>query len=371
MASIHTPSIVTTSLFGWFATFQSPPLLTQFSVASECSRAWYYKTDTPGYVWSDAYHAWSFCAPYSGLSVDIYSPGICPLGQELKLVTKTINYDDQGSTDTVYRGYCCGTDFNLGITPQNSAEYTEYHCLSSFEPPVTAYLTTDQEHRFWGTTVLNSPVIAKGSYIIVYWHEKDLSSFPESLAASLRAGMGLPAFPTSTMRMTTPTESVPTTISTNPDAGRQNSSVHMPKGVIAGISVGVGVAVLLIGALGYLTLSRRWKKPGRDSKQQDKTLSAMRTNSFVWIRRIMRWKRDLPDLPEMDQGQNIFKYFRGGTWRAELHGTHTHNPNDGSQVSYDHNSTAVIGDPIELEGSIPVRQETVSEAVSEAGHEQN
>ncbi|KAI0545241.1 hypothetical protein F4679DRAFT_481502 [Xylaria curta] len=199
------------------------------------------------------------------------------------------------------------------------------------------------------------------------WHETDLSSFPASLAASLRVGMGLPAFTTKSMP-TLPTESSPARGSN--DTELPNSSVYLSKGAIAGISAGVAVAVLLIGALGYLALSRRWKGPDHEVEQQDTTLSNVETNKCRWLGWIMRWKKDSqPDLPEMDQGQNIFKYFRGGAWRAELHGTHTHNPNDNSQIGHGNGLTAVVGDPIELEGSIPVRQETVSEAVSEAGHE--
>ncbi|KAI0857385.1 hypothetical protein F4860DRAFT_490001 [Xylaria cubensis] len=201
------------------------------------------------------------------------------------------------------------------------------------------------------------------------WHETDLSSFPESLAASLRVGMGLPPFTTKSMP-TMPTESSPASGSN--DVGLPNSSVYLSKDAIAGIGAGVAVAVLLIGALGYLALSRRWKRPDHEVEQQDSALSNVETNKHGWLRRITRWKKDpRPDLPEMDQGQNIFKYFRGSAWRAELQGTHNRNPNDNSQVGHDHDSAAVVEDPIELEGSVPVVQETVPEAISEADHEQN
>ncbi|KAI0479966.1 hypothetical protein F4859DRAFT_513464 [Xylaria cf. heliscus] len=337
-----------------------------------CSEAWYYVTDTPGYVSSDVDHAWIGCMPYEGVSVEIYSPGICPLGQELKQVIKVISvYDDQTTTDIVYDG-----DFNLGITPH--ADWTDYDCLSSFEPPVTAYLTVNDGHGFGDTTVLDSPVIARGAYVRIWWNENDLSSFPESLAASLRVGMGLPALPTpSTMIIptetgptpTVPTLTIPTLAST--DSGRQNSSIHLSHGAIVGIGTGVGATILLIGALGYLALSRRWKRPGHGVEQQDKTSSTRRKISHGWLHRIVRRnKTPLPDLPEMDQGQNIYKYFRGGAWRAELHGTHIDNPDNNTQVDPRHSSAAVIGDTIELEGSVPVVQETVLEAGSEPDHGQ-
>jgi hypothetical protein len=70
-------------------------------------------------------------------------------------------------------------------------------------------------------------------------------------------------------------------------------------------------------------------------------------------------------LPELDQGQNVYKHFSGGAWRAELHGTYSRNPSDGLQVdsrfSHYSESTAVVGAPMELEGSVPVRQETIPE----------
>ncbi|KAI1747293.1 hypothetical protein F4782DRAFT_535588 [Xylaria castorea] len=197
------------------------------------------------------------------------------------------------------------------------------------------------------TTVLNTGVTILGTYLEMQWHETDLSSFPESLAASLRVGMGLPAFTTKSMP-TVPTESNPAGASNHTE--HQNSSVHISKGTIAGIGAGVGVAVLLIGAPGYLALSRRWKRPGHEVEEQDKTTPTI----------YQRWIR-------VKTSTNTSEAVLGG---LNFLG-HTRNPNDNSQVGHDHGSTGIVEDPIELEGSVPVRQETVPEAVSEAGQGQN
>ncbi|KAI0454987.1 hypothetical protein F5B21DRAFT_514322 [Xylaria acuta] len=318
MASIHTPIIETTNLFVYEDLSERP-----------------YKNE----IWSD-------CKPYSAQSGS-YSPGICPSGQEFEDVIK-IDHGNESGTNILYIGYCW------------SILYTDPpQCVSSFEPPVTALIPDPigGNPNFPLTTVLNSTVIAVGTYLAMWWRKSDLSSFPESLAASLRVGMGLPAFTTTPMTIhPTESSSAPASNVTGP----QDSAAHISKGVIAGISTGVAVAVLLIGTLGYLALSRRWKKPRLEAEQQAKISSARRTNNSRWLHRIMRWKKaPLPDLPEMDQGQNIYKYFRGNT-----------QSDDNSQVNRGYSSTAVVGDRIELEGSIPVCQETVPEAVSEASQEQ-
>ncbi|KAI0184781.1 hypothetical protein EV127DRAFT_223167 [Xylaria flabelliformis] len=374
MESIHTPLIETSSSSGYISSFYGPPLLTLFSAPSDCSQNWVYDPNTPGCVWSNGLQnqpfPWSSCQPYAA-SAGTYSPGICPSGQEFKTVIQIIHEDESGIVDTSYSGYCCWTDFNWGVATvlyADSQGLTYSGCVASLDPPVTAWLPL-QTGYFPTTTVIHTGVFVFGTYLEMQWHEYDLSSFPESLAASLRVGMGLPAFTTKSIS-TIPTKSSPARGSNDTDL--PNSSVYLSKDAIAGIGAGVAVAVLLIGALGYLALSRRWKRPDHEVEQQDNALSNVETNKHGWLRRITRWKKDpRPDLPEMDQGQNIFKYFRGGAWLAELQGTHNRNPNDNSQVGHDHDSAAVVEDPIELEGSVPVVQETVPEAISEADHEQS
>ncbi|KAI0399615.1 hypothetical protein F4802DRAFT_610727 [Xylaria palmicola] len=306
-----TPLIQTTTTSGApVITPQYPPLLTVFTALPSCSERWYYDTNTPGFVWSDRDYdpRWSTCQPY-GNSYGIYSPGVCPGGHELKEVTRVIHDDGQGYIDTLYRGYCCQS------------------CVSSFEPHVTA----------------------RSAYLEMRRHEDDLSSFPEWIAACLRVGMGLPAFPATTTPVM-PTEPSAAPIPSSDES--QDSYAPIPRGGIIGVSIGVVIVVLLITTLGYLALSRRWK---RMDAEQGKTPP---TGYLRWI----PWrKRDaLPSLPEIDQGHNIHRLFSDGAWRAELHGAPSIK---GGGLLVDpakqhrFGSTVVVGPAVELEGSMPAYQE--------------
>jgi hypothetical protein len=110
MASIHTPLITTVSYSeGPGPLLEQTPLLTLFTPDFYCSYPiWYYDPSTPGYVWNGLEYnsAWSECQPYKA-TAGIYSPGICPSGQEFKQVFKAVNDDSYGNTATFWNGYCC------------------------------------------------------------------------------------------------------------------------------------------------------------------------------------------------------------------------------------------------------------------------
>ncbi|RYO96822.1 hypothetical protein DL765_011395 [Monosporascus sp. GIB2] len=112
-----------------------------------------------------------------------------------------------------------------------------------------------------------------------------------------------------------------------------------------------------------------------------------------WIRRLR--KGDLlrhPGIPEMETGENVYKYFSGGAWRTELHGSPLRNPGDGPHIDAhevraelhnnhlrntsdssqvdprvsDYPGSQVISPiPTELEGSVPRNQPPVLEEVGE------
>ncbi|KAI3326406.1 hypothetical protein HD806DRAFT_487168 [Xylariaceae sp. AK1471] len=375
MTTIHTPVLATSSIAYHLAgTGGLPVLLTVFTPPSYCSLRWFYDPETPGSAFSNSKYdnIWSYCQPYS--TNNWYSPGVCPSGQEFKDVTKYLADQGHGTTDTTYQGHCCGIGFTPSYTTSvetlsqysKTVTYTDSTCLSYFEPPVTLMLMQKSGDMDSLTqTVLSSRIVAVGTNLDMLWHSSDLTLYPESLAASLRVGMGLPAFPTtSTAAMPTESSTAQLPMPTSNDPGPGNPSAYLSKGAIAGISIGVAFVVLLIGTLGYLAFSRRWKKQAPEVEQQGNDSSTRNSNKFIRLSWIARWKKDttLPDLPEMDQGQNVYKHFSGGAWRAELH---SRNPSDGSQFdprfSHYSGSTAVVGAPMELEGSVPVRQETIPE----------
>ncbi|KAI1322563.1 hypothetical protein F5Y16DRAFT_404346 [Xylariaceae sp. FL0255] len=409
MTSVYSPAIQTTSELGGedggIAT-GLPPLLTIFNPPSYCVSQWYYDPATPGTVWSDNSHdlTWYACQPFSA-TLGIYSPGICPSGQEFKEVTKVFQSTGTVSTQTYYNGACCSSSFTwttlyAGFTTSNKPLVsTITGCFSSFKPPLSALVARSNGDAF--VTVLNSPVVAVGTHLEIFWHESDLSSFSAPLTASLRAAMGLPAYTTTFMSNGTasPGASQPTTTSTS----SSGSKASLSKGAIAGISTGVVIVFLVITTLGYLAFSRRWKRRSPRSYQyaQAPPGSPGYLTKFSRLSRIAKWKRyvepGVPDasqdvhpyLPEMDQGDNIHKHFSGGAWRSELGGAHTHsrnrsdgtavselsggythsrNPSDGSQtdrrISYYTGSTA-IGAVMELPGSEPMHHEAIPEAREE------
>ncbi|RYO86621.1 hypothetical protein DL766_009448 [Monosporascus sp. MC13-8B] len=255
MAAIHTPVMSTiTDLLpdnrideGYK---HGPPLLTPFTPPGGCAREWWYDPSTTGTVFSSYLNPHPInCLPYN-FNYQVYSPAICPSGQQMAKVIKFSKEMANGSILTTFQGICCST-----------------------------------------------------------WRKR---------------------------RSTTehPSETTPSTTSKR-----------------------------LLGVA-------------------------------EWIRRFR--KGDLPrhpGIPEMEPGENVYKYFSGGAWRTELHGSFSRNPSDGphidpygvraelhsnhlrntsdsSQVDprvSDYHGSRVIGPiPSELEGSVPRSQTAVLE---EAGEE--
>ncbi|RYP93186.1 hypothetical protein DL770_000661 [Monosporascus sp. CRB-9-2] len=113
-----------------------------------------------------------------------------------------------------------------------------------------------------------------------------------------------------------------------------------------------------------------------------------------WIKRLRKGNPPRhPGIPEMETGENVYKYFSGGAWRTELHGSPSRNPSDGLHINAhgvraelhsnhmrntsdsfqvdprvsDYPGSQVIS-PIqtELEGSVPRNQPTVEEVGEKA-----
>ena len=112
MTTIHTP-IITTGPFTsppWWS--KVPPLLTEWYPESYCTRQWFYDSElATNFVFSGPRFDtdWRQCQPY-GDPQGVYSPGICPGGQELKEVLKSSRVDaTDGSTSVIFIGRCCGT----------------------------------------------------------------------------------------------------------------------------------------------------------------------------------------------------------------------------------------------------------------------
>ncbi|KAI0017064.1 hypothetical protein F4780DRAFT_627916 [Xylariomycetidae sp. FL0641] len=365
MASVHTPIITTThNAFGIGQTDGLPGLLTPVTLPESCSTRWFYDPQTKGTVWSnqqkDPY--WTACQPYSQNGV--YTAGVCPSGQEFKEVIKWEADQGNHSTETFYQGNCCSTDFT----------WSKSSCYSKFDKSVTALFTTkSKDDVVVKTTVIKSRPIAVGAYIMIYWHSSDLSSFPASLAASLRVGMDLPAYPTTNApSSSSASPSMTSSASPSMTAASQDTpatSAKLAGGAIAGISIGVALFMIFTMTLGYLALVRRWKKRASGEHHPSQNVTpppANRKPIFSRLRWLGRRREDTsppaPDMPEMEQGDNVYKHFSGGAWRTELHGgTHSRNPSDGSQpdsrFSYYSGATAVAIPPMELEGSAPSRQE--------------
>ena len=247
-----------------------------------------------------------------------------------------------------------GTDMTLPST-----------CVSSFEPSVAFMIPgTDSE-----TTTLDWPVVAVARIITVLWEEANLKQFPESLAASLRVGMGLPATPSTS---DSPTRFQPSGIPppTAPASPSDEPAPHLSGGVIAGIVVGAVTFISALGILGYFAIARRWKK---NRAYPDNPSEGPSPKSLSLIERILHWRKPIPPHPEiaeMETGNNIYKYFSGGAWRSELQGNNQPpSTGDGanalsvSDASHDSHRmsryskvTAVNPISMELEGSMPVTQ---------------
>ncbi|RYP45188.1 hypothetical protein DL768_008420 [Monosporascus sp. mg162] len=69
------------------------------------------------------------------------------------------------------------------------------------------------------------------------------------------------------------------------------------------------------------------------SETTPSTISKRLLGAAEWIRRLR--KGDLPrhpGIPEMETGENVYKYFSGGAWRTELYGNPSRNPSDGPHI---------------------------------------
>ncbi|KAI1340810.1 hypothetical protein F5Y15DRAFT_414530 [Xylariaceae sp. FL0016] len=340
------------------------PLLTVYTPPEYCSTWWFYDTRVPGTVWSDTQHNTrkSQCQASGG---GMYKPGVCPDGQELKQVNVIVEDMASTSLEPIHQGYCCPTNFKIYSNPTAVSP----SCTSTLPGPVTATIQ-GASNSDSSTTILSSVVTVVGEPINLYWSSADLSLFQPSLAASLRVAMGLPP---STSTSTSGSQSTPTSPASNqtstPESG-DGSSRSLSKGAIAGISIGAALAALAFGFFGYLASRHR----SRDETDHGATAStatmpsrrsmSTRASRYGWI---YRWRKKTvaeTDIPEMDSGANVFKEYRGGSWRVELlGGSHSRSPSDshegkGSQVdprmSQISGTTVVVaGPPLELEGSVP------------------
>lgn len=268
--------------------------------------------------------------------------------------------------------------YSSGVGNQAIEEY-RFTCLSSFNPPSIVW-TTDTS-GIDTTTIISSPVTAIGKDMTVIWAESDLSLFPQTLAASLRVGMGLPPFPS----ISAPASSTHIPSATVIPSGETELPPKLSPAAVAGIGFGVATLALVLGFLGYFSLARRWKTKQHNAEDRSEATPPTKSKgifgSSEWVK---RWRKSAPPHPgiaEMETGDNIYKHFSGGTWRSELHGSylrspslqspsdrphvdahklgaglhsnHSRNPSDGSRV--------IRPIAMELEGSMPTRQAPILE----------
>ncbi|KAI1262229.1 hypothetical protein F5Y18DRAFT_439327 [Xylariaceae sp. FL1019] len=366
MSTIYTPPIQTVS---WSpeATPLSPgegpiaPLITVFEPRSGCEGLWYYDTSRPGTVWSDRRHDPDFdaCQPY-GASFWAFSPGGCPKGQEFQTVTKWVN----GSENTFYDGFCCSSSFTLWTSESVDTSdglpiiHTSTFCVSEFQPPVTVWVNPTTIVPT--STILNSKVVACGHPFGVEWHESDLTLFPASVTASLRAAMG--SFPFSTDSMSLAVASSADQQPTETGTSGKGSTMYFSGGTIAGLSLGIVAITTVIALLGYLALSRRWKTSDTDDHNQARAPFASRgkPSKISRISWIMRWRKRVPPVVlEMEPGDNAHKSFRGNAWRSELNEDQGPSELHGNQNHQRNLRDNFIIDPTRgLDGYSPANTET-------------
>ncbi|KAI0018739.1 hypothetical protein F4780DRAFT_502079 [Xylariomycetidae sp. FL0641] len=347
MTSIYTPaiSILTTPASDFLQEgSQYPPLVTLWTPPAGCSESWFIFTNeiatdhTLAVASNDVVDpSWSQCQPYS--APPYYSPGICPSGQELKEVTKWVLTGDEQPTDVVYQGKCCNTDLTYdGVSGLG--------CYSNIVTPAIAWRTPSSSNDPFPELVTVPTGIAIGEKLVVYWHEKDLTSFPKSLAASLRVGMGLdPSATISTIAEASssvqqaPQTSAPSHSTTDhpTDKEHHGAGSSISNSTMAGIIVSAVASTILLGILGCCALRRRWRKSAVASNSTSTTIHG-----------------NMPDIPEMSHGRNIHKEYSQGAWRSELHGTGLATRSDGPPGDPRHRSfsqSTAVAPPMELQGS--------------------
>ncbi|KAI1258368.1 hypothetical protein F5Y18DRAFT_434401 [Xylariaceae sp. FL1019] len=370
--SIYVPIPITTGYSGTRIPSGLGAILSIFTPPPTCSDNWYYDDDDPSYVYSDNRHgpSWANCQPY-GATAGAFSPGVCPSGQEFKNVEALTSDNGLGTTMTYYDGRCCSSEFEwfnststiYGIDGSLGAISfsTILACSSSFEP--------GKRYSVWKpgpgspfALSLDTTMTALGTYIDIYWNEGDLSSLPTPLAASLRVAMGLPAYPS-------PSSSNPSTSSPSATASNhtEGSGTQLSGGAIAGIVIGVIAVLLLIAILGFLALSRRWRKHQNPEHEHESRGPCTQTQHSLgrssWI---SRWKKGIitetspPDVTDSNQGETPHEAIGSGEWRSELHGGHSRNiSNDLQPMSELYSGSTELGSPpMELEAQAPLRHQS-------------
>ncbi|KAI0162179.1 hypothetical protein GGR57DRAFT_313768 [Xylariaceae sp. FL1272] len=388
--SIYAPIPITTGYSGTRIPTGLGAVLTIFTPAPECSDQWFSASD---YVWSDNQHdpSWANCQPF-GATAGAFSPGVCPSGQEFKNVEVLTSDNGVGTTMTYYDGRCCYSEFawynstwtiaRSDIDQALSLTTAILACVSSFGPGKEYSVWTPGGAEDPQRIKLNSTMTALGTYIHIYWNESDLSSLATPLAASLRVAMGLPAYPPSSA--SNPSTSLPSATASNDTEG---SGTRISGGAIAGIVIGVVAVLLLIAILGFLALSRRWRKQRKpESDHGSHGPCTHNQHSLARSSWISRWKKGVvtetppTDVPVINQGGNTHGELGGGERRSELHGGHSRNISSGSQsrselsghsrkpsdcspqtdsgIAPYSGSTAIGSPPTELEAQVPIRHQS-------------
>ncbi|KAI1263992.1 hypothetical protein F5Y18DRAFT_93125 [Xylariaceae sp. FL1019] len=355
-AGVHNYT-VTGSTSGVFIAPTGIPLTTVFTPEPGCMSNWWYDPARPDSVDNgsrDQYNRWWLnCLPYHEELFE-FSPGICPSGQVFKTVVENrIHILTEDKFYTFYAATCCFSQFTCGRNND--------YCYTPFTSPLTVRYydsVISASSLTQTTTVLTTPI--KGVVFrnpTIYWQPKDISSFPESLAASLRVAMGLPAFtsnpsatalsPSSTILPVTilPSTTIPTTSSqgsslsssSNSAANSERAAISLSRGAIAGISIGAVIVLLFVGIMGFLAMSRRWLRNKEEQEGQP------------------------AEAAEMDQENSVYKHFSGGAWRSELD-SRSRSELQGGISNMD---SRIVQAPKELPASTPEPPKAVSEACEE------
>lgn len=263
----------------------------------------------------------------------LYSPGVCPQGQDVVEVTEIHANKTDGGVNTSWQGSCCSSGMTFG------SDISRF-CQSTISSPLRAHAilttisdysgATTQKVYEWtiikegsASTVSNMTSISIGlavaGPVVVAWNREEMLQFPAEYRTSLASKIGVVletgATPASTSELPRRTGDSPP----NPPSTRFSS------GVKAGISVGAILgAAIIVGTILLLWFRKRKRRTAVDSDQPG-----------------------ISEMEDQDAKQARMRWFLGGRWRSEVEAAHA-TPTQELDSKVVH---VVPGPPAELDSS--------------------